>query len=204
MQEFTRGPKKAIKKLNEIIREINTNKPLPGKGVSVGKGPSGSMINALANEGSGTFDDKHPFKGVKAVFKGEDDPPADQKRKIKILPGTVNNRVASNVNIELTVPNGGTLDVWIDCTLDNGDLLSFSYNSGEVNSTPLNLPGNDETNEPPGKAYLLLFRVTYNLQSGLSFNQFIKNSQSLDVIVQSISILNCQQKVARRMVFSAV
>lgn len=60
-------------------------------------------------------------------------PQVVEENKITITAGITNNKLASNVNAVLTLPDGDPIFVWVRCVMDtlSGELQSFTYECGD-------------------------------------------------------------------------
>jgi hypothetical protein len=85
-------------KLNTILTEIRRNKPKGERGISVRQDGNGTYIGLAANAGAGniTPTTTHPFK-ISSV-KNEDD-----EYVVTVRPGTINNVIPTNWDIEETI-----------------------------------------------------------------------------------------------------
>ena len=95
----------SARKLNEVLAEIRRNKPKGERGITVRQSGDGTYIGLAAPVGAkgGTTAEPYPFKVVPSPWDDPDnDPPADQWKKFKVLPGAVNNLLATNYGAEFT------------------------------------------------------------------------------------------------------
>jgi len=80
---------------------------LPGYGIRVTTSPQGTVV-ALARRHNGTAidDDTHPFQPYLAPYYGSGEPPASQRRTIRIRRGFINDVLPSNIDQTFVVPPG--------------------------------------------------------------------------------------------------
>jgi hypothetical protein len=90
-------------------------------------------ITGTPGGGKGATDEDWPFKPYASSYTGSDDAPTDQPLRLRIIAGTVSNKLAINWNMEFTMPAGKELYwCWLEVNLDaGGNVLSSEYKFGD-------------------------------------------------------------------------
>jgi hypothetical protein len=133
-----------------------------------------------------------PWEPYASPFIGTGDPPSDQDRRIKIWPGRVDSTLASNKEVELTVPAGAGYDtegfmVWIRAELDPDTLAmtTFYYEWGTAFPEDPSADFPDVTDPDsyttPTSIIIMLFTVYIGDDGKIDWNaveQYVRNSMN--------------------------
>ena len=101
-----------------------------GRGITVTQ--SGGRFLVSAKRGRGRGGEDHPWRPSVAPFLGDGDPPSDQRRRVRVRPGTVGNRIPGNWDAEITIPSD-TMGhwVWAEVTItDTGEVTAVQLQDG--------------------------------------------------------------------------
>jgi len=169
---------------------------LPGYGIRVTTSPQGTVV-ALARRHNGTAidDDTHPFQPYLAPYYGSGEPPASQRRTIRIRRGFINEVLPSNIDQTFVVPPGrggpepgGTGSPSGQPQLFYVEVnLSATTNSLKVTSAFVKqadeLPPPANNDNIPSKAYLPIFYIYTNSEVITSASKLQKTNANGALVV---------------------
>lgn len=125
-----------INAMQDLLRAIaRGDNIIEGKGIRISTEPGGVIIEGRARSQTGESLPDHPWKPY--VVDGLD---------VKLIPGTVNNRLPGNWNATFSLSSSqSSYWVWLEATINQrGDVSSCSIETGAAIPTPA-APGNDGT-----------------------------------------------------------
>ena len=174
--------KPAIDWAIEAQKTLRALRPVAGRGIKITESPNNVIISA---EPAGTSAEvvavAFAFEIYRSPFTGEGEAPADQARRIKVRPGTVNNKLHSSYNTEFVVPansdweHDGAYLLWVK--------VSLSHSGGYGTVTAVVVEGGtevpaDDAGPTPANVYYQIGYVTSNADAVTAMMNLVKTTLS--------------------------
>jgi hypothetical protein len=194
--EFQPKSKLFARDLQSLSDAARSSRILPGYGIRVTTSPQGTVV-ALArrNNGASFDEDTHPFEPYRAPYYGQGEPPASQRRTIRIRRGFINDVLPQNIDNTFVVPSGRGGPEPGSTGAPGGQPqlfyveanLSATTNSVKVTSATVKqadeLPQQNNSDDVPSKAYLPIFYIYTNSEVITSVSKLQKtNANGLLVV----------------------
>lgn len=166
----------------EAQKTLRALRPVAGLGIRITESTNNVIISAVSESPSAVVPAApFAFEIYRSPFTGEGEAPADQARRIKVRPGTVNNKLHSSYNTEFVVPansdweHGGAYLLWVK--------VSLSHSGGYGTVTAVVVEGGtevpaDDAGPTPANVYYQIGYVTSNADAITAMVNLVKTTLS--------------------------
>jgi len=169
---FQRGSSLSAADLNLAMDAVRRARVLPGVGIKLTETVNGTVVSLKPQRlaGGGAVETIFPWQIYSSPYLGTGSAPEDQKLKVKVRQGIINNKIQGNLNEEFTCSE--TCDIYAEASLtyseDGGyaTVVSHVVKKGSVPET--------ETGLRPAKVYLAIASVVVEDGEITQILQFIR------------------------------